>query len=176
MIKFEKVSFEQFEKDVISLYPLFTKEYIEEIYNNIKLPRRSTAGSAGYDFFAPFDTTLLFEDGDSAKSYRVIPTGIRFIVDNNENVFLNILPRSGMGFKYGTNLANTCGIIDSDYFLSENEGHIMVKLGTKFAAAPIIRGKAFVQGIILPYYTVDNEENVKETRNGGFGSTDANKV
>ena len=41
--------------------------------------------------------------------------------------FLGIYPRSGQGFKYGIKLANTVGIIDSDYYHSDNEGHIFIK-------------------------------------------------
>ena len=68
-------------------------------------------------------------------------------------------------------MANTTGIIDADYYNSDNEGHIMVKLinrgNKKFSAN---KGDKIVQGIFLPYgITVD--DNSEGIRNGGFGST-----
>ena len=67
--KFEKVSFEQFKKDWMKNFPNCTN--VKEIYDNIKLPKRATVGSAGYDFYAPADVTI--EKGKST----LIPTGIR---------------------------------------------------------------------------------------------------
>ena len=92
----------------------------------------------------------------------------------NENEFLGIYIRSSLGFKYQIGLANTTGIIDADYYNSDNEGHIMVKLinrgNKKFSAN---KGDKIVQGIFLPYgITVD--DNSEGVRNGGFGSTGKN--
>lgn len=56
--KFEKVSFEQFKKDWQGEHPQDTDDMIKEIYDGIRLPKRATAGSAGYDFFAPAAFTL----------------------------------------------------------------------------------------------------------------------
>ena len=67
--KFHKVSLEQFKKDWIDTFGLDEEANIEEIYENIKLPRRATAGSAGYDFFAP--VRLILEPGrDNQDSHR----------------------------------------------------------------------------------------------------------
>lgn len=87
---------------------------------NISLPKRATKGSAGYDFFAPFDFSL------NAGETILIPTGIR--AEITDGWFLALFPRSGLGFKYRLQLDNTVGIIDSDYFYAENEGHIMIKI------------------------------------------------
>jgi dUTP pyrophosphatase len=57
----------------------------------------------------------------------VIPTGIRAVGMNTDTVLL-MAPRSGLGFRYRVGLANTIGVIDSDYAGSSNEGHIMVKI------------------------------------------------
>ena len=132
-------------------------------YEDIKLPRRGTSGSAGYDFFAPVD--ILIEKGD----YVVFPTGIAFDTDRDD-VFLMCVPRSGLGFKYQTQLANTVGVIDSDYCKSDNQGHIMVKM-TANCDILIEKGQAFAQGIIIPFLKVDDDDT-KTERNGGFGSTD----
>ena len=74
--KFEKVSFEQFKKDWQGEHPQDTEEVIREIYDGIRLPKRATAGSAGYDFFAPAAFTL--KAGEMTK----ILTGIRARIDD----------------------------------------------------------------------------------------------
>ena len=51
--KFEKVSYEQYRKDWLEMEPGTAEETIREIYEKISLPKRATAGSAGYDFYAP---------------------------------------------------------------------------------------------------------------------------
>ena len=163
--QFEKVSLAQFEKDWIDTFGNDGYYVITDIYNNIKLPKRATKGSAGYDFFAPIDITL------QPNSTIKIPTGIR--VKMEEGWVLKCYPRSGLGFKYRLQLNNTVGIIDSDYFYSDNEGHIFAKLTNDTNEAKIVKvkaGEGFMQGIFVEYgITVDDD--VKEIRNGGFGST-----
>lgn len=129
----------------------------------IKLPERATVGSAGYDFFAPKD--YMVAEGETV----VIPTGVRCCME--PGWVLSLYPRSGMGFKYLVGLANTVGIIDSDYYYSDNEGHIMVKLVNRGSEPlEIKKGKAFCQGIFTKYgVTID--DNAKDIRNGGFNST-----
>lgn len=167
--KFHKVSKEQFQKDWIDTFGESGEQggTPEDIYQEIKLPRRATAGSAGYDFFAPVDVTL--KPGETIK----IPTGIR--VEMEQEWVLKCYPRSGLGFKYRLQLNNTVGIIDSDYFYSDNEGHMFVKMtndSREGKTVELAAGMAFAQGIFLPYgITVDDD--CTSTRNGGFGSTDA---
>ena len=168
-MRFEKVSFEQFSKDYVkciygnSDYDLSDIEEFELriLYQSIKLPKRSTKGSSGYDFFLPY--TVNFHH----RKDVTIPTGIRFKCDDDK--FLLCIPRSGCGFKWGMALKNTVGDIDSDYYYSDNEGHIMAKIVCD-EPFKLEAGKAFMQGIILPYYKVD-DDNITEVRNGGFGST-----
>lgn len=156
MNKFEKISHEQYFKD-------FNDErYIE--YDDIKMPKRATAYSAGYDFYSPIDFVL--SPGESIK----FPTGIKVQLDNDK--YLQIVPRSSLGFKYRFQLDNTAGIIDADYYGNENnEGHIWMKFtnnGDK--VLEIKAGDAVAQGIILQYFkTEDDEADAKRT--GGFGST-----
>ena len=134
-----------------------------EHYGDIKLPRRATVGSAGYDFFAPYDLTL------DPNQTVTVPTGIRVKMD--EGWVLMLFPRSGLGFKYRLTFDNTVGIIDSDYYFSDNEGHIYIKLTNGEKPLSIKKGEAFAQGVFVPYgVTVD--DNTASTRNGGFGSTD----
>ena len=58
--KFHFVSPGQFLTAMQEGYPQYTEAQIKEMYENLKLPRRATKGSAGYDFFAPFAFTLAF--------------------------------------------------------------------------------------------------------------------
>ena len=129
----------------------------------IPLPRRATAGSAGYDFVAPAETVI--PPGGTA----LIPTGIR--AEMNPGWVLVLFPRSSLGFRYGVRLGNTAGIIDSDYAFAKNEGHIMVKLRNPGDAPVVIgRGERFCQGIFLPYGTAE-EDGEFAKRTGGIGST-----
>mgnify|MGYP003503255050 FL=1 len=160
--KFEKVSFEQFQSGFDNL---FSEEELREIYEELPLPKRATKGSAGYDFFAPFDITLA--PGQTIK----IPTGIRAKME--DNWVLKLYPRSGLGFKFRLQLNNTVGIIDSDYYYSSNEGHIFAKItndSNEGKTVSIKKFTGFIQGIFLEYgITYDDE--VEEIRDGGFGST-----
>lgn len=163
--KFEKVSYEQFREDWLKQQPAYTEETIQKIYKDIKLPKRATTGSAGYDFFVPTDVAI------EAGAEILIPTGIRVKID--PGYVLMIFPRSSLGFKYRLQLDNTVGIIDSDYYNAENEGHIMCKLINDSREDKIIELKAksgFVQGVFLPFAICDDDE-VSEERIGGFGST-----
>ena len=156
--KFHKVSFEQFSAAYFSA--------TKDCYENIKMPKRATVGSAGYDFYAPFDFTL-------APSEEItIPTGIRAEIENG--YVLLIYPRSGLGFKFRLTLNNTVGVIDSDYFYSDNEGHIMVRMTNCHAekTVSVEAGQGFAQGIFMPFgITLDDDAD--GIRNGGFGSTNA---
>ena len=166
--KFEKVSFEQFKKDWLDTFNrALTDEELLEIYDNIQLPKRATKGSAGYDFKSPLDFTLA--PGSSIK----IPTGIRCKI--KDGWVLKCYPRSGLGFKYRIRLFNTVAVVDSDYFYSDNEGHIFIKLANETNDGKLVKikqGEGFAQGVFVEYgITVDDDEDEKEIRNGGFGST-----
>ncbi len=156
MRKFEKISFEQFKKDVSDDIKL---------YQSYLLPRRKTKNSGGYDIFSLIDYQL-----ESGKSV-IIPTGIKYISPPDE-VFM-ILIRSSLGFKYGIKLANQVGLIDADYYNNEtNEGHILLKLENTSKETFIIKqGDAIAQGVFIKYNIVDNEEEINTERTGGIGST-----
>ena len=161
--KFEKVSYGQFESAWIDTFG--ECDNIKSIYDNIKLPKRATKGSAGYDFFAPMNIEL--KPSETIK----IPTGIRVKID--DGWVLKCYPRSGLGFKFRLQMNNTVGIIDSDYYFSDNEGHIFAKVTNdtnENKTVSINAGDGFMQGIFVEYgITVDDD--VTEERNGGFGST-----
>lgn len=166
MNKFEKISIEQFKKDLSG--DAWVDRTIEKMYQYIKLPERATMYSAGYDIFAPYDIEI------PPKSTVKVPTGIRVILD--ENKFLAIYPRSGLGFKYKMQLFNSVGIIDSDYAYSDNEGHIWCKFYNDSPDGKTITiksGEAMCQGVIQQYFkTIDDVTD--GVRNGGFGSTGKN--
>lgn len=180
MIKFEKVSYEQFKKDVLKSLSDWddfdsSEENIKDIYNNIKLPKRATDGSAGYDFFSPFK--LHIASSSDCNQTLKFPTGIR--VEMPKNVVLLLFPRSSLGFKYRLQLDNTIGVIDSDYYYSDNEGHMWCKF-TKCAEHKelyLSSGNAYMQGVFINYLlTDDDSEDDKQVRNGGFGSTNQEEV
>lgn len=162
--EFQKVSFSQFESDFKKNFP--TCENIKEIYDSIKLPKRATTGSAGYDFYAPADITL--KKGESV----LVPTGIRSKIENGW--VLQIFPRSGLGFKHRVQLDNTVGIIDADYYNSSNEGHIMIKLSCDAHddghTVCVSAGEGFAQGIFLQF-GITYDDDASGIRDGGFGST-----
>jgi len=168
--KFEKVSYEQFLKDWLETFKLDNintpkRMQIKSIYDAIRLPKRSTSGSAGYDFVSPINFEL-YPD----KSI-IIPTGIRVRIE--EGWVLKIYPRSGLGTKFRTQLDNTVGIVDSDYYYSDNEGHIFVKITNDSKEGKTLHIDLLdriVQGVFCEYgITID--DNVREQRNGGYGST-----
>ena len=180
--RFEKVPFNVFRAEAVKCPAVqclceddaqFTKR-MRKVYTDLCLPVRATLGSAGYDFSAPFDFKI------NPDEEIVIPTGIRIVIP--ESAVLLCMPRSGSGFRYGVRLANTIGVIDSDYYNPEtgSEGHILLKLMNHDHKDTIIfkAGEGIMQGIIVPYAVMpeyDNEQweclGVKQ-RVGGFGSTD----
>ncbi len=167
--KFEKVSWAQFQKDYVDTFgegKTIDMNEIRKIYDNIKLPIRATSGSAGYDFKSPIDFKL--KPGSTIK----IPTGIKVKID--DGWVLKCYPRSGLGFKFRLQLNNTVGIIDSDYYYSDNEGHIFAKITNdtnEGKTVEIKAGDGFMQGIFVEY-GITLDDDVTAVRNGGFGSTD----
>ena len=142
MRKFEKISFEQFKKDIVD---------DERLYNEYDLPKRGTKYAAGYDFEALFDFTL--HPGETIK----IPTGIKATMEDDEVLFLIV--RSSMGFKYNVRLCNQVGVIDKDYYNNiDNEGHIFIKLKNEGEKDYVVSKKDKIcQGIFVKYLTVDDD-------------------
>lgn len=165
--KFHKVSPEQFSSGMKEGFPDLSQEELNSMFEALRLPGRATRGSAGYDFYAPFDFTL--EPGATIK----IPTGIR--AEMEEGWVLKLYPRSGLGFKYRLQLNNTVGIIDSDYFYSDNEGHIFARItndSNEGRQIQVEAGTGFLQGIFVQY-GITMDDDAEGIRNGGFGSTTA---
>ena len=163
--KFEKVSPDQFCADFAACISPVPEAVAVRFLEELKMPCRATAGSAGYDLFAPFDFTL--EAGHSLR----IPTGLRCRMA--EGWVMLILPKSGLGFKYRLQLDNTAGVVDADYYHADNQGHIQIQLtndsrtGQTLTAAA---GKAFAQAVFVPF-GITEDDDAKGLRTGGFGST-----
>lgn len=152
---FEKISYEQFKKDIMD---------DETTYQEYEIPKRSTIHSAGYDFKTIYDVTI--QPGETV----MIPTGVR--VSMYEDEVLYIIIRSSMGYKYQLNLANQMGVIDSDYYGSKNEGHIFIPIRNNGEKEYTIKASEhFAQGIFSKYLISEKEEPVYQERIGGFGST-----
>lgn len=164
--EFEKVSYEQFYKAMSEIIDTdYKDEFIQMAYDALELPKRATSGSAGYDFKAPFSFEL--HPGETIK----IPTGIRVKIE--DGWWLGCLPRSGLGFKYRLQLNNTMGVIDSDYYYSDNEGHIFAKItndSNEGKAIEVKAGDGFMQAIFIPY-GITYSDSADGVRNGGMGST-----
>lgn len=166
--EFEKVSYEQFYAAMSEIIDTeYKDEFIRMSYDALELPKRATIGSAGYDFKAPFSFEL--HPGETIK----IPTGIRVKID--DGWWLGCLPRSGLGFKYRLQLNNTMGVIDSDYYYSDNEGHIFAKItndSNEGKAIEVKAGDGFMQAVFIPY-GITYSDSTDGVRNGGMGSTGA---
>ena len=157
--KFEKVSFEQFKADLQTQYDA------REAYEQITLPVRATSGSAGYDVISPVSFTL--QPGESIR----IASGLRCRIA--EGWVMLMLPKSGLGTKFRTQLDNTVGVIDADYYNAKNEGHILIALTNDSKSGKILEipaGKAIVQLLFVPFGITEDDDASGE-RTGGFGST-----
>ena len=156
MRKFEKISFEQFKKDIGDN---------KELYNSIELPKRSTSKSAGYDIKSMEDGII---NPGCAMSFK---TGLKVCMNDDEVLY--IYSRSSQGYKYNVSLANSVGVIDSDFYNNKsNEGHFQVRLinlGDSDFEVKI--GDRIAQGVFMKYLTVDDEGEIKNVREGGIGST-----
>lgn len=137
-------------------------------YNlEVKLPKRSTTGSAGYDFYYnDIEDTII-----KPKEIVYVKTGVKVKFDND--IALLLLNRSSNPKKKGLILANGVGLVDSDYYNNEdNEGEIAFAFYNITDNDVIIKnGDKLGQGLFVPYAKLNLEENPENTRTGGFGST-----
>lgn len=171
-MKFEKVS-EQVYSDFLkgetnSLESEHQRQQKIDFFNSedLKLPKRSTGGSAGYDFVCPVNVYI------RPGEFAIIGTGIKVQLEIDK--VLELYPRSSIAETQELIFVNTVGIVDADYYNNEkNEGHILVlyrNLGKK--PAFIKQGERFCQGIIKQYFTVDGDKPGQgPIRKGGLGST-----
>lgn len=143
MRKFEKISFEQFKKDISDDI---------ELYKEYSLPKRETKLAAAYDFFALFDYAL------KPNERKKIPTGIKVSMEDDDTLLL--LDRSSMGFKYNVRMCNQVGVIDADYYDNkDNNGHMWICIQNEGTEDYIVKkGDKMCQAMFVKYLIVDNEE------------------
>ena len=141
-------------------------KYAEE---SVKMPKRGTKRSACYDIFNNTGEEIVIKAGELSSA---ITTKVKAYMLEDEVLMAYV--RSGHGFKYSVRLANSTGIIDSDYYNnSGNEGEIFVKLhnqGSKDLVIPV--GEAMAQVMFQKYLLADGDSyDSGDERGGGFGST-----
>ena len=158
--KFEKISLDQWHKD----YGDDSMGEGDKTFEGIPMPKRSSVGSAGYDIHTPYGFTL--KPGEEVK----VPTGLKCRMD--DGWFLMAVPRSGLGFKYYTRLANTVGIIDASYYNNvDNEGHMFVKLRNEGTKDLVVEKYDRICQMIFVPYGITEDDDVNTERIGGFGSS-----
>lgn len=152
---FYKVSYEQFKQDA--------GFYADNVYDIIEKPIRATKHSAGYDIKTPIALTV--KPHETAK----FPTGLR--CEMLSDYVLLIFIRSSLGIKKGITLSNGTGVIDSDYYNANNEGHIWISLtNNSDETFTCNAGDKICQGIFVKYgITLDDNADIERT--GGIGST-----
>ena len=131
----------------------------------VKIPQRQTGKSAGYDLSVVNGATIY------PGTFSIFNTGLKAYMQDDE--FLSMHVRSSLGIKKNLMLANTTGIIDSDFYENpENDGHIRIALyNMSDAPVEIADGERVVQCIFSKYLTVDKDTPKTEERKGGIGST-----
>lgn len=153
MRDFEKISYEQFCKDVCKN---------KKLYDEYKLPIRDSKQTAGYDIY-------LLEDLEIKPNNIVkLPTGIKAYFNDDE--VLLIVVRSSTGFKYNIRLVNQVGVIDADYYNNEsNEGHIFIKIQNEGNETVRFKaGYAIAQGIFLKYLTTNSDTDLGLKRDSDY--------
>ena len=130
----------------------------------IKIPTRSNAHSAGYDFYSPVDITI------PPHGMCMIWTDIKACMNNDEVLMLYV--RSSMG-KHPVVIANGTGVIDADYYNNpSNEGEIFIQMVNASPRDVVIaKGERIGQGIFMPYLLADGDLGNANQRTAGFGST-----
>ena len=129
----------------------------------VKLPKRATKHSAGYDFYTPIAFTL------KPHGTIIIPTDVKAYMQDDEVLKLYI--RSSIAIKRGVKLSNT-PIIDSDYHNNpDNDGNILLSFtNTTKNTVRFKKGERIAQGIFVKYLVAD-DDNVETERYGGIGSS-----
>ena len=129
-------------------------------------PHYATPGSAGLDLRACIEAPMHLPPGGT----MLIQTGIAIHLADS-GLAAMILPRSGLGHKYGIVLGNLVGLIDSDY-----QGEIMVSIWNRshesFTINPLDR---IAQLVVVPVlqvgFNVVDDFDASQRGAGGFGST-----
>jgi dUTP pyrophosphatase len=145
-------------------FEIVSENFLQYGVKEVKFPFRATKNSAGYDFFSPIDIVI------PPNKIQLIWTNIKAEFNSDEVLMLFVTSKIG---KNGVMMANGTGIIDADYYSNKNNdgniGFLLYNFGT--SDYKINKGDKIGQGIFMKFLTIDNEEEIHETRIGGFGST-----
>lgn len=178
MRKFEKISNKQWLKDTgLGTRPVQVSTESEgniertvlnmvDVYEeDIKLPRRATKKSAGYDIYSPVSLTIM--PHEEVK----VPTGLKCQMEDDDVLFFII--RSSLATKHGITTTNQVGVIDADYYNNQdNEGHMWICLRNNSDERFDIQvGDRISQAIFVKFGIVEDDLPINEERLGGFGST-----
>jgi len=145
-------------------FEIVSDQHRKNLNIQIQLPTRGSAYSAGYDFYSPIEKKIY------PNKTELIWTDIKAYMQNGEVLFIDV--RSSVGIKKGLMLANTIGVIDSDYYQNvSNDGNIGICLHNySNEIVHIDVGERIAQGVFLPFLVSDNGNTANE-RLGGIGST-----
>ena len=160
---------------------------LERLHDDVVVPARATAGSAGLDLRAYLrGRTVKRSDGASdgeiaaaeeggewgitlhPGEMALIPLGFRTRLPHG--VEAQIRPRSGQAFKHALTVPNAPGTIDADY---AEEWMVMVRNGAPVARR-IVHGERIAQAVFarfLPLTLAEGSVTRTTERAGGFGST-----
>ncbi len=139
---------------------------IKKVRENAILPRYMTPGAAAADLYACPDGEVTLLPGERAP----IPTGVAISPERRDTVAL-IFGRSGLGIRSGVTLANSVGVVDSDYrgeikvcLINHGEEPVTVCPGDRIAQIMFV---PIEFASFVPADTLDGTERGE----GGFGST-----
>ena len=165
-MRFEKVSFSAFRKDMLKYG--WREEPIQTAYDNIKIPERKTMYSAGYDISTPLGFVM------KPHERITIPTGIKAVFTPNEAriYHLQLFIRSSIGITRHVVMANQTGVIDADYAGNpDNDGDMLIALyNNSEHDVRFETGERLIQGIFL-IYGLTTDDHASGERDGGVGST-----
>jgi dUTP pyrophosphatase len=163
------------------------KELANKSHNRdtIKLPRRATDASSGYDFYNNMNESIIIKPYISDNNGTIngtndctyfYTTDIKVVLPRS--CYLMIAIRSSWGIKHNIMLKNVTGIIDADYYNNpKNDGNIILALYNYGDTVVEIKpGQGIAQGIIHKYFVTDDDDPISQVRKGGIGSTNADII
>ena len=127
------------------------------------MPTKGTDMAAGYDIYMP--------EAGSITGLSPLMVGLGFAAEVPAGCVALLLPRSSTGSKFGLELNNTCGVIDSDY-RGEWKAALKTKSGLPYSWSA---GDRLLQFLIMPVISVNliAVDSLEATQRGagGFGSS-----
>jgi len=135
---------------------------------DIHIPVRKTAHSAGYDVEAAEDIIIpMYQRGIKPT---LIPTGLKAYCEPDECFLL--LNRSS-GPKKGFLMANSVGLVDSDYYGNpDNDGHFFFAYFNCSDHDIEVKKGDVIGQVVFTKFLITDEDVATGMRMGGFGSTD----